>query len=224
MIREVKLADKECRMNRLIYHPERTDNLPLIVFLHGAGERGTDWTHLFRHAIPKLLDEGLEIPAVILCPQCPGHLVWDNVVEECKAEIDRVARQYSVDTDRITITGASMGGIGTWIMGLTYPNDFAAIAPVAGNCSMTWRSSNLLSTPVLAHHGDKDEDVLLSGEQEMVKAVREAGGQASMVVLEGFGHNDGIEYAYERCDVIEWLLDQKKDRSLQIKERLSELF
>ncbi len=211
-------------MNRVIYHPEHPENLPLIVFLHGAGERGTNWTHLLRLALPKLLEEGLEIPAVVLCPQCPAHLVWDNVVEECKAEIDRVVQQYAIDTDRITVTGASMGGIGTWMMGLTYPNDFAAIAPVAGNCSMTWRSSNLLSTPVLAHHGDLDADVLLSSEKEMIKAVEDVGGQAELVILQGFAHNDGIEYAYAHGNVLEWLLNRKKDRSVQIREHLSELF
>ncbi len=224
MIREVRLADADCGMNRIIWHPKETIGLPLIVYLHGAGERGEQWEHVLRGGLPRLLDEGLTIPAVILCPQCPGPLVWDNVVEDTKAEIDRIAQEFQVDIDRITITGSSMGGMGTWSMGLCYPNYFAAMAPVAGGCCFGWRSSNLKYMPIRVLHGDRDDIVLLESESTMVDAVNQNGGHAELIILQGMGHGDGIHYAYAQGHIMEWLMQQRRDDRPLVTETLSEMF
>lgn len=79
---------------------------PLLVYLHGAGERGTRTDHMCRHGIPRLIvREGLEIPAIVLCPQCPAEFVWDNVVREVKSVIDDTVSRFAVRTDRISLTG-----------------------------------------------------------------------------------------------------------------------
>ena len=201
--------ENEFSMNYGVFYPDEYKELPLLVYLHGAGERGEVFEHLYRHAIPKLINDGREIPAIVLCPQCPRWAVWDNVVDRVKGIIDKVAEEYGVKKDRISITGSSMGGYGTWSMGLAYPNFFSAIAPVAGG-GMAWRTPRLKTTPVYAFHGECDPDVLPIYSELMVNGVNKNGGSAKLVLLENLGHNDGINYAYRETDLIDWLLSQRR--------------
>lgn len=223
MNREVHMADENCRMNYKIYYPDNYQNLPLMIYLHGAGERGTKIDHIDRHAIPKNIKEGREYNAVILCPQCPAHLVWNNIVEDVKKLIDQVVERFEIQKDRICITGSSMGGFGTFEMGLTYSNFFSAIAPVAGG-GLSWRASNLKSTPIRAYHGDADSTVPVVYSELMVNAVNQTGGSAELVTLKGFGHNDSIEYAYESTDLIEWLLSVRRTDFTYVPETLEKWF
>ena len=211
------------KMNYGVYTPENYNELPLIVYLHGAGERGEEFSHLERHGISRLLSEGKEYPAVILTPQCPAQFVWDNVVTELKEIIDLVVSEYGIKEDRISITGSSMGGFGTWMMGVTYNNFFAGIAPVAGG-SMSWRMQNLKTTPVYAFHGDKDTLVPPIYSELCVNAVNANGGNAKLEILENYGHNDGINYAYEHTDLIEWLILQRRTDFSKVPEFCSHLF
>ncbi|MBE6729151.1 MAG: hypothetical protein E7568_02820 [Ruminococcaceae bacterium] len=211
------------KMNYGIYFPDNYKKLPLIVYLHGAGERGENFTHLERHAIPRLLKEGKEYEAVILTPQCPAQFVWDNVVTNVKEIIDSVVLEYGIEKDRISITGSSMGGFGTWMMGVTYNNFFAGIAPVAGG-SMSWRMQNLKTTPVYALHGDKDTLVPPIYSELCVNAVNANGGNAKLELLLNLGHNDGINFAYEHTDIIDWLLMQRRTDFDEVAEFCSHLF
>ena len=123
----------EITLNYRVYTPNEGTELPLLVYLHGAGERGDTpdvLDHILGHGIPKLLSEGREIPAVVLCPQCPTNAVWDNIIFEARALIDRVTAEYHISPDRILLTGSSMGGYGTFALALANPTLFAAIAPI----------------------------------------------------------------------------------------------
>ena len=188
-------------LNYIVYTPankteKELSNLPLLVYLHGAGERGKNVDHLYRHAIPKLVESGREYEAIILCPQCPTDGVWDNYVKKLKALIDAIVETYGVQKDRISLTGSSMGGYGTWMTALTYRNFFAAIGPIAGG-GMSWRVGTLAKTPVYVLHGDKDTTVPITCSELMVNALKNAGGNVRYKVLVGFEHNDGINEAYE---------------------------
>lgn len=214
-------------VNYRIYTPdEEVGGLPLLVYLHGAGERGDTpdkLDHILRHGIPRLLSEGKEIPAVVLCPQCPTNAVWDNIVFEVKALIDQVAREYTSPADCILLTGSSMGGYGTFALALAHPTLFAAIAPISGG-NMSWRASNLVSTPVYAVHGKEDTLVPPVCSELMVDAVNGAGGKAKLLLLDGMGHNDAIDYAYRHTEVIRWLLSQKRTDFSPIAEFCNECF
>lgn len=191
-------------------YSEKEQDLPLLIFLHGAGERGTNIDDVNTYALPNLISEGMELPAVVLCPQCPWEFVWDNLVRDLKALIDCTVEKYGISKDRICITGASMGGFGTWTMGMCYPGFFSAIAPVAGG-GMSWRTPNLKTTPVFAVHGDSDTTVPFVYSQLMVNAVNKNGGNAQLIVLPGFEHGNGIEYAYEHTELINWILAQRRE-------------
>ena len=190
---------------------KKEDKYPMIVFLHGAGERGNgkeDLKLVNVNALSKYASEGKEYPAILLCPQCPPNFVWNNVVIELKALIDSVAEEYGADKSRISITGISMGGFGTWEMGLTYPDFFSAIAPVCGG-GLSWRCDLLKNMPVWAFHGDADTVVPPKNSYEMVDAVNAKGGHAKLTVFHGVGHGSW-DSAYLETNVVEWLLSQKR--------------
>jgi len=216
-------ADSENPLNYAVFTPENYDDLPLLVYLHGAGERGGDYSHVFRHGIPEHIAAGEIYPAIVLVPQCPCEFVWDNVAAQVKAIIDRTAAEFAVSPDRICITGSSMGGYGTWMMGLTYPNYFSAIAPIAGG-GMAWRASNLRTTPVFAIHGGADDCVLPDCSRMMCDALRRAGGNVRLEILPGKGHNDGIDAAYDHPELIPWLFSSRRTDFTPVPEFCSEWF
>ena len=213
-------------MNYRVYAPEDTRALPLLVYLHGAGERGDTpdkIDHILRHGIPRLIAEGREIPAVVLCPQCPTNAVWDNIVFAVKALIDRVTAEHHISPDRILLTGSSMGGYGTFAMALAFPTLFAAIAPISGG-NMSWRASNLRTTPVYAVHGERDTLVPPICSKQMTDAVNATGGDAILLLLPEHGHNDAIDYAYRHTEVIEWLLSKRRTDTTPVPEFCHECF
>ena len=222
---EISYRDNPYGMNYQIFYPEdeKNEGLPLLVYLHGAGERGVNLSHILRHGVPKLIKEGRELPAIVLCPQCPAEYVWDNVVDRVKGVIDDVARRYGIEKDRICLTGSSMGGYGTFMMGKTYGGFFSAIAPVSGG-GMSWRAGNLLNTPLWAFHGKEDTLVPPICSQMMVDAINAQGGSARLTLLENKGHNDAIDEAYRNTDLLSWLLAQRRRDFTAPPEFCSELF
>ena len=220
---KVYLSTNEQSMNYGVAYPENYADLPLLVYLHGAGERGKNFDHVYRHAIPKLIKEGREIPAVVLFPQCPGPYIWNNMVKELKEVIDAVMEEYGIAKDRVLLTGSSMGGYGTWEMAMCYPEMFAAVAPVAGG-GVVWRTGKLIKTPVLAYHGEIDCVVPLSQSEIMVEHTVGYGGDAQLCVLEGKDHGDGIDYAYRETDLIERLLSYRKTDFAHVPEPCEEMF
>ena len=130
----INYSEEADSLNNIVYIPNNVNTdiceLPLLVYLHGAGERGSNLSHLSRHAIPQIIDNGGEYPAVVLCPQCPADAVWNNIPAKIKNTIDITVGEYGIKPDRIVLTGSSMGGFGSVMMGMTYRNFFAGIAAV----------------------------------------------------------------------------------------------
>jgi len=217
------LSSDDNQMNYAVAFSDDFKDQPLLIYLHGAGERGKNFDHVYRHGVPKLIKEGLDIDAVVLYPQCPGSFIWNNMVKELKEIIDSVVAEYNIAKDRILLTGSSMGGYGTWEMGMCYPEMFAAIAPVAGG-GVVWRTGKLIKTPVLAYHGDLDDLVPASQSEIMVNTTNRYGGMAQLTILKDKGHNDGIDYAYRETDLIPRLLTYRKDDFAHIPEVCEELF
>jgi predicted peptidase len=181
---------------------------PLIVFLHGAGERGNDLNKVKIHGPSKLVEQGKDFPFIIVSPQCPEGKWWPNRVEHVMALIEEISDDYSVDKNRIYLTGLSMGGFGTWTIASTYPERFAAIAPICGG-GQPYLGWNLKSMPVWAFHGAKDQLVPLKRSQEMVDAVNKAGGSAKLTVYPEAGHDSWTE-TYNNDKLYEWFLSHSK--------------
>ena len=199
-------------MNYLLYFPKEYGKAdtrwPMIVFLHGAGERGDDLELVKKHGPPKIAEEKEDFPFVVLSPQCPEGNWWER--ENLIALLDEIVANYDIDEERIYLTGLSMGGFGTWALAVDHPGLFAAIAPICGGGSR-WHASLLKDTPVWAFHGRKDDVVPLIRSKEMVDAVKAAGGDAKLTVYRDAGH-DSWTRTYDNPALYEWLLSHKRKR------------
>lgn len=168
---------KDVQYRYLSYTPKEynTDTLkkwPLIIYLHGGSRRGTDLIKLYADGIPDQLYRGREFPFIIIAPQCPEHIRWstDNWFENLFKEVND---KYRIDTNRVYLTGFSLGGAGTWYIATKYPDKFAAIAPMSGFTShMDFIDNNiemLINMPIWAFHGRIDIVVPFEETERMIK-------------------------------------------------------
>jgi predicted peptidase len=216
-------------LNYRIYVPENIgffEKVPLVVFLHGAGERGNDNTVQMIHAVPQLISYSMRKneKAIIVAPQCPEKLrwfetPWDKTEHHTTSEpsvsmdkviklLDRMLAEYPIDADRVYVTGLSMGGYGTWDLSARRPELFAAALPVCGGGDVT-QAHKLAKLPLMTVHGDKDGAVPVQNSRQMVKAVRDAGGNITYIELAGQGH--GVwGYTYGSDKNLEWLFAQRR--------------
>jgi len=187
------------------YDPAK-ESLPMIVFLHGAGQRGDDLEKVKIHGIPKYFSADpchLGLRVITVSPQCPDGLCWNNLARELYDFIVAATETYHADPDRVSITGISMGGFGTWEMLVSHPELFAAAAPICGG-GMSWRIPQDLPVPVRTFHGDADPVVPICLSYDMADAVNARGGHCEFTVYHGCDH-DSWSRTYEKTDVIEWL-------------------
>ena len=195
----------------LLYLPEEYDDgdekWPLMVFLHGAGERGSDLEMVKRHGPPKLIAEGQKLPFIVASPQVPEGQRWD--VDFITGLIDELEEKYRVDEERIYLTGLSMGGFGTWALGSKDPGRFAAIAPVCGGGDPR-NVCALKDTPTWVFHGSLDQVVPLERSSEMVRALESCGGKVRFTVYPTAGHDSWTE-TYANPEFYEWLLMHRLD-------------
>ena len=152
----------------------------------------------------KYLEEGMEIPAVVVAPQCPNGLIWNLLTFELKEFIDSIAEEYRCDKAKISITGLSMGGYGTWEMLMSFPGYFYRAAPVCGG-GVSWRTDLIGKVPVWAFHGDRDVCVPPVNSYEMCDRLKAAGGLVKLTVFHGVDH-ESWEGAYEESRVIDFLI------------------
>jgi predicted peptidase len=214
-LQENKLTEKfskEISVNYVIHLPLNYKNtkekLPLIVFLHGAGERGNDLSKMSIHGPLKYINEGNELDAIILAPQCASKEIWDNDV--LITLIDKIKIKYKVDQSRIYLTGLSMGGLGTWNLAMEYPELFAAIAPICGPIFFNFpeKVSVLKDKPIWVFHGEKDTVVPISHSERMVKAIESSGGNPRFTIYPEAGH-DSWTKTYDNPDFWSWMFSKE---------------
>ena len=200
-------------LNYLLYLPaERTaERLPLIVFLHGSGERGSDLSLVKRYALPALLETQSDFPAAVLSPQCPPETRWTDHAAAVLALIDGVCRAHNFDPARLYLTGFSMGGQGTWFIAARAPRLFAAIAPVAARIPpdphFLTHLCDLKDVPTWAIHGNADEVVPCENTRNLATALETCGGKVKVTLLEGADHvQTAIRAFAPSFGLYEWLL------------------
>jgi predicted peptidase len=181
---------------------------PLVLFLHGLGERGEDLSVVARHGPPKRLAAGFSVPAIVVSPQCPVTSQFGWSTQAVLALLDDVCERLAVDVDRVYLTGLSMGGYGTWTVACEAPQRFAAIAPVCGGGDPT-KAARLVGLPTWAFHGAADRLVPLAQSEEMVRAIEAAGGSPKFTIYDGVGH-DCWTRTYDDPSFWDWLLAQRR--------------
>lgn len=206
--------DIHIALDYLLYLPpdyEKQQKWPLMLFLHGAGERGSNLDKVKSHGPPMLIEQGKQFPFIVVSPQCPKGRFWQPA--ELSALLDDLVSRYKVDQDRIYLTGLSMGGFGTWALAASSPNRFAAIVPICGGGDPA-TAKRLAHLPVWVFHGAKDPIVAPKRSQEMVDALKQNGGNVNFTVYPNAGH-DSWTAAYNDPKLYEWLLQQKRQPAKQ---------
>ena len=196
-------------MKYLVYLPKDYDqkaSWPVLLFLHGSGERGDTLDLVKKHGPPKLIDGGKQFPFIVLSPQCSEGQSWEPL--KLLALLDEIAERYKVDQDRIYVTGLSMGGYTTWAMASYAPNRFAAIVPICGGGDPS-RAKKIAHIPAWVFHGGKDPAVPLDGAKKMVEALKKNGGNPKFTIYPDAGH-DSWTQAYNTPELYDWLLQQKR--------------
>lgn len=218
-------------LNYRLLSPQKMEpgkKYPLVIFLHGAGERGVNNTSQLKFFPTRMTEPAMraKYPCFIFAPQCPpgrrwasmdwlGHkMTYDPKLSDDLEAVYEVALQIiksePIDPHRVYITGLSMGGFGTWELAIRHPEMFAAVAPICGG-GETAAAPTLLMVPVWAWHGDNDHAVNVQRSRDMVAALRAAGGNVKYTEVHGGSHFDAWHQAYTRPDgVIPWLFEQRK--------------
>jgi len=180
---------------------------PLIIFLHGSGERGSDLEKVKAWGPPAIVEANPDFPFMVVSPQCPEGQWWN--VNVLKGMIDDILKTYNVDKSRVYLTGLSMGGYGAWELSTAFPEYFAAVAPVCGGGNPL-RAKRLKDIPVWVFHGKKDTAVPEQQSAEMVEALKNVGGNVEYTVLPEGEHADAWKYAYGQAGLFDWFLKQVK--------------
>lgn len=194
------------------------ERYPLVIFLHGSGERGNDNVVTLKHIAPLFLKESnrSKFPCFVLVPQCPANENWTypdwyqepkEPLSSVLALIDSLKSLPFIDSTRIYITGLSMGGYGTWYLLTKYPEKFAAAVPICGGGD-THQAEKFKHVPIWNFHGAKDDAVPIERSRSMIQALKDAGAKPKYTEYKKVGHDSWVN-AYAEPDLLPWLFGQK---------------
>jgi predicted peptidase len=199
---------------------------PLVLFMHGAGERGTDNQAQLKHGVKAILRETEKInePCFLIAPQCPKELWWtpldesktkliaagqpNPLLEGVMALAAELSKTKPVDPTRFYVTGISMGGFATWDLLGRLPEKIAAAAPICGGGDVTL-VHRYKDVPIWAFHGEADPTVPVTATKTLVAALEAAGGKPKTTYYPGVGH-DSWTVSYDNPELVRWLFDQRK--------------
>ena len=203
---------------------KKDEKYPLVLFLHGAGERGDDNRAQLVHGMNDFSSEEImdRFPAFVVAPQCPQNDTWANYRERTPSGkinlslrqglqlVDSLVKSKPIDPKRIYITGLSMGGFGTWAAISERPRFFAAAVPICGGGDPS--KSNIQTIkhlPIWVAHGEADSVVPAIRSTEMVDALKKAGADPVFDLQKGVGHNSWSA-TYRDLKLYQWMFKQRK--------------
>jgi predicted peptidase len=190
------------------YEADTQKKWPLVVFLHGAGERGTDLHLLYKHGPPKLIAAGQSFPAIVVSPQVLPNEIWNP--HAVQALTDDIIRTHRVDVDRVYLTGISMGGFGTWETATEYPKTWAAIMPICGGAGVRFiMGERIKHIPEWIFHGAKDPVVDPAFSKRMNDVLTKLGASVKFTLYPDLQH-DCWTVTYDNPEVWKWLFEQKR--------------
>lgn len=200
---------------------------PLVLFLHGSGERGSDNEAQLIHGVAEFVkpDNRQKYPCFLVAPQCPAGQKWVDVDWSAATHwqpkepsesaslvlelIPALEKECSIDPKRIYLTGLSMGGYGAWDLLARRPDLFAADVPICGGGDEK-QAAKLVKVPIWAFHGDQDTAVPVCRTRNMIAAIKEAGGHPRYTEYPGRGHDSWVP-AYKDDAMMKWLFEQKRE-------------
>ena len=192
------------------YNKDADKKWPMVLFLHGRGESHGPLQLVAKWGPPKFAKRGDSLPYILVSPQCPASGFWSDDTRQAGLLelLEHVTKTYRVDSDRVMLTGLSMGGYGSWRLGSENASKFSCVVPVCGGGKPEY-APGLVKIPVWAFHGDKDGAVPFKKSVEMIDDIRKAGGtKARLTSLEHVGHNCWSS-TYAMPELYQWMLRQK---------------
>jgi len=191
------------------YHDSDT-KFPLVLFLHGAGERGDDLRLVEKHGIPKMINNGINFPFITVAPQCPKFQYWSEPVnvKTLLLLVEEIIKKNKVDIERIYATGLSMGGYGTLAIAKERPDLFSAIIPVCGGLDTT-DIERLKDIPIWLFHGAEDKVVPVENSELIYDLLKPINPEIKITIYKGINHNSW-EMTYNNQNIYEWMLKYKK--------------
>ena len=179
---------------------------PLVVFLHGSGERGKSTRVLRKFGPAAQVERGRIFPFILLTPLCSKYESWN--LPALESLITDISRRYRVDTARIYLTGLSMGGHAAWALAARNPGRYAAVVPICGEGETGW-APRLKHLPIWVFHGALDPVVPVQRSQEMVDAIRKIGGKPKLTLYPKVAHESWTP-AYADESLYRWMLKQRR--------------
>jgi len=206
-----KTIQRRVTMRFLLYLPNGygRENVrwPIILYLHGAMGRGSDFEKMSWYPLPRLLREpGHDLPFVVLMPQCPLDDNWGDP-EALLALLDEVSASHAVDQDRVYLAGYSMGGTGALRLAFAHPERFAAVASMSGFADPYW-APRLKAVPIWVFHGAKDNRVPPSESEQMVAALKAEGADVTLSLDPERGHSPPSDEEHLR--LFDWFLSHRR--------------
>lgn len=201
---------REHRGRYLLFLPpdygSRSERWPLILFLHGGGERGNDIARVKVHGPPKIVAQRPDFPFIIVAPQVDTNMIWSTATLD--ALLEEVVEKHRVDPDRTYLTGLSMGAYGAWHLAMEFPHRFAALVPISGGATPSGMCA-LKHLPIWVFHGAKDDVIKPDRSEELVTRLERCGGNVKLTMYEDAGH-DAWTRTYENPELYEWLLKHRR--------------
>lgn len=230
--REVQVAGRAHRYQVFVPAGHGRGKTPVILFLHGSGERGEDNQLQMKVGLPPHLRKHLDdFPALVVIPQAPDNTEWtQDAGAIALAALDASMKEFDGDPDRVYLTGLSMGGYGTWELALQQPQRFAALVPICGGLTVDWTdrrpsmvahsvvsapdpfaeaARRLKHVPVWIFHGGKDDVVPPAQSRRMDAALKQAGGDVRYTEFPDANHNSW-DPAYATPGLWTWLFQQHR--------------
>lgn len=205
--KEVKKIEK---ISYILDYPQNAKgNVPLILFLHGSGERGNNLDMVKAHS-PFTYKSLIKEPVAILAPQCPANTWWNT--ETVYQLLKEIQSKYKIDASRIYLTGLSMGGWGTWKLAMEHPEMFAAVAPVCAPADrmMEANISQFKNLPIKIFHGGNDDIVSPINSINMYQALKKVNQNVTLTIFPDDNHNSW-DSTYSNPGFYEWMLKQRKN-------------
>jgi predicted peptidase len=212
---QVQIGKRSVRLNYLLYVPasygqDPYAKYPLVVFLHGSRETGKDINRVKKAVLPARLESEADFPAIVLSPQSPVQS-WDGSVPVITALLDELEADFSIDPDRVYVSGLSMGAYGAWALAMKNQDRFAAIVSVVGGYFYSAKQLCVLKDiPIWVFAGKKDRNVNPKESVAIVNALEKCGGKPRFTFYEDANHDQGWQRAYADPEFFAWLLEQRR--------------
>ena len=208
---------RSVHLKHLMYTPESSppaEGYPLILSLHGAGQRGDNLDLLEDHGLLKYVNATPDFPYLVCTPQCPESDSWILYLDDLLLLLDEIVEKYPVDPRRVILMGLSMGANGTWLLACKAPQKFAAVVPVCGwgdwLLDFPDRVSAMKSVPVWAFHGEEDDVIPVEESRKMIDALNACGGEAELTTYPDIAH-ESWDLAFAEKKLYTWLRSKRSN-------------